>query len=69
MTRSTDRGHHATCALIGTGRKFATYNYTSGLTLWTTLEYDLMDANGVCQGIQKVRVVTLLVGEKLCRVM
>jgi len=24
--------------------------------LWTTLEYELVDANGVCQGIQKVRV-------------
>ena len=32
------------------------YNYRSSLALWTTLEYELVDANGVCQGIQKVRV-------------
>jgi len=68
-------GHHVTCALIGTTRKLAVY--MSSLALWTTLEYELMDANG---GIQKARVepatrsavatcnVTLLVGEKLCRV-
>ena len=37
-------------------RKLATYNYTSSLALWTTLEYKLVDANGVCQDIQKVRV-------------
>ena len=49
-------GHHVTCALIGTGHKLATYNYTSSLALWMTLEYDLMDANRVCQGIQKVIV-------------
>ena len=28
----------------------------SSLTLWTTLEYELVDANGVCQSIQKVGV-------------
>ena len=32
------------------------YNYTSTLALWTALEYELVDANRVCQGIQKVRV-------------
>ena len=40
--------HHVTCALIGTSRKLA--------ALWTTLEYMLVDANRVFQGIQKVRV-------------
>ena len=48
--------HHVTCALIGTRHKLTAYNYTSSLALWTTLEYELVDANGVCQGIQKVRV-------------
>ena len=47
------RGHHVTCALIGTSRQWAAYNYTISLVLWKTLEYELMDANG---GIQKVRV-------------
>ena len=47
------RGHHVTCALIGTSHKFAAYNYTRSLELWTTLECELMDANG---GIRKVRV-------------
>jgi len=37
-------------------RKLASYNYTSSLALWTKLEYELVDANEVCQGIQKVRV-------------
>ena len=36
--------------------KLGAYNYTSSLALCTTLEYELVDANGVCQGIQKVRV-------------
>jgi len=45
-----------TSALIGMSRKLATYNYMSSLVLWTTLEYKLVDANEVCQGIQKVRV-------------
>ena len=40
-----------TCSL-----KLAGYNCTSSLVLRTTLEYELVDANGVCQGIQKVRV-------------
>ena len=40
------RGHHVTCALIGTSHKLVAYNYTSGLALWTTLEYELVDANG-----------------------
>jgi len=40
------RGHRLTCALIGTNRKLAAYSYTSSQ----------VDANGVCQGIQKVRV-------------
>ena len=54
MARSIEqRGHHVTCALIETSRKLAAYNYTSSLALWTTLEYELVDANG---GIQKVRV-------------
>ena len=49
--------HHVTCVLIGTRRKLAAYNYTSSLALsWTMLEYKLVDANGVCQSIQKVRV-------------
>ena len=81
MARSSEqRGHHVTCALIGTSRNLAAYNYKSSQ----------VDANG---GIQKVRVepatrsavatcytpgrgkivprnvITLLVGEKLCRVM
>jgi len=34
-------------------RKLAAYNYNSSLALLTTLEYELVDANG---GIQKVRV-------------
>jgi len=46
-------GHHMTCALIRTSRKLAAYTYTSSLALWTTFEYELVDANG---GIQKVRV-------------
>ena len=46
-------GHHVTGALIGTSRKLAAYNYTSSLALWTTLEYELVDANGVCQGIKR----------------
>ena len=50
------RGHHVTCVLIGTSHKLVAYNYTIGLALWTTLEYELVDANGVCPGIQKVRV-------------
>jgi len=50
------RGHHVTCALIGTSHKLAAYNYTRCLGLGTTLEYELVDANEVCQGIYKVRV-------------
>jgi len=42
------RGHHVTC---GTSRKLVAYNYTSSLALWTTLEYELVDANRVCPGI------------------
>ena len=42
--------------LIGATRKLAAYHYTSSSTLWTTLEYKLVDANWVCQGILKVRV-------------
>ena len=37
-------------------RKLAAYNCMSSLVLSTTLEYELVDANRVCQGIQKVRV-------------
>ena len=44
------RGHHVTYALIGTSRKLAAYNYMSSLALWTTFEYELVDAN---RGIQK----------------
>ena len=47
------RGHHVTCELFGTSLKLAAYNYTSSLALWTTLEYELVDAN---KGIQQVRV-------------
>ena len=54
------RGHHVTCALIGTSGKLAAYNYASSeqrlstsLALWTTLEYELVHTNG---DIQKVRV-------------
>ena len=43
-------------ALIGMRCELAAYNYTSSLALWTTLDYELVDANGVCQGIQKVWV-------------
>ena len=49
-------GLHMTCVLIGTSRKLAAYNYTSSLVLRTTLEYELVDANRVCQGIQKIIV-------------
>ena len=57
MARSIEqRGHHVTCALIGVSRKLAAYNYTIILALWTTLEHELVSANEVCQGIQKVRV-------------
>jgi len=38
MARSIEqRGHHVTCALIGTSRKLAAYNYTSSLVLWRHL--------------------------------
>jgi len=47
------RVHHVTCALIGTSRKLAAYDYTSSLALRTTLEYELVHTN---RGIQKVRV-------------
>ena len=50
------RGHHMMCALIGTSRQLAAYNYTSSLALSTTLEYKLVDENEVCQDVQKVRV-------------
>ena len=56
MARSIEqRGHHVTCALIGTSHRLAAYNYTSSLAplYITTLEYELVDANG---GIQTVRV-------------
>jgi len=54
MARSIEqRGHHVTYALIGTSHKLAAYNYMSSLA---PLEYELVDANEVCQGIQKVRV-------------
>ena len=34
MARSIEqRGHHVTCALIGTSRKLAAYNYASSLAL------------------------------------
>ena len=39
--------------LIQTNRKLATYNHMNSLALWTTIEYELVDAN---RGIQKVRV-------------
>jgi len=53
---NSQRGHHMICALVGTSRKLAAYNYASSLALWTMLEYKLLDANGVCQSIQKFRV-------------
>jgi len=57
MARSSaQRGRHVTCALIGTSRKLAAYKYTSGPALSTKLENELVDANELCQGIQKVRV-------------
>ena len=50
MARSIEqRGHHVTCALIGTSHQFAAYTYT-------TREHELVSATEVCQGIQKVRV-------------
>ena len=64
MARSIEqRGHHVTCALIGTSRKLAAYNYTTALVdanrgiqkvrvepaTRTTLEYELVDANGSAQ--------------------
>jgi len=51
------RGHHVTCALIGTSHKLAAYNFTSNLVLWTMFEYKLVDAN---RGIQKVRACALI---------
>ena len=52
MARSIEqRGHHVTCALVGTCCKLAAYDYMRSLALWTTLEYKLVNANG---GIQKV---------------
>ena len=57
MARAIEqRGCHVTCVLIGTNRELAAYNYTSGLALSTKLENELVGANEVCQGIQKVRV-------------
>ena len=57
MARSIEqRSHHVTCALIGMSRQLAAYNYTISLAISTTVEYELVDANEVCQGIQKVRV-------------
>ena len=57
MARSIEqRGHHMICALIGTSRELAAYNYTSSLALRTTLEYELVDVYGVRQSIQKVGV-------------
>ena len=55
MARSIEQhGHHVTCALIGMSRKLAAYNYTyEQPSALTTLEYELVDANG---DIQKVRV-------------
>jgi len=57
MARSIEQhGHHVTCALIGTSHKLAAYNYTSSLAISTTIEYELVNANEVCQDIQKVRL-------------
>jgi len=57
MARSIEqRGHHVTCALIGTSLTLAAYKYTSSLVISTTLEYEQVNAKEVCQGIQKVRV-------------
>ena len=57
MAQSIEQhGRHVTCALVGTSRKLAAYNYTSSLALRTTPEYELVDANEACQSIQKVRV-------------
>ena len=51
MARSIQqRGHHVTCALIGTSRKLAAYNYMSSLALWTTFEYELVDAKRYPKG-------------------
>ena len=56
MAQSIEQcGHHVTCELIGTSHKLAAYNYASSLAISMTLEYEL-DANQVCQGIQKVRI-------------
>jgi len=52
MARSIEQhGHHMTCALIGTSRQLQLYEQPS-----CALNEELVDANGVCQGIQKVRV-------------
>jgi len=41
MARSIEqRGHHVTCALIGTSRKLAAYNIRAA-----ELEYELVDTN------------------------
>jgi len=54
MARSIQqRGHHVTCALIGTSRKASHLQLHEQPSALTTLEYELVDANG---GIQKVTV-------------
>ena len=45
-----------TGALIGMCHKLTAYNYTSSLAPLNDAEYELVDANRFCPGIQKVRV-------------
>jgi len=72
MARSIEqRGHHETCALIGTSRKLAAYTIRAAERFSTTLEYELVDTN---RGIQKVgiepatrsAVATCNIKEKAC---
>ena len=50
---SNSHGLHLACALIGMSHKLAAYSYTG--SLWTRLEYKLVDGNRVYPGV-RVRV-------------
>ena len=47
---SNSHGLHLACALIGMSHKLAAYSYTG--SLWTRLEYKLVDGNRVYPGIR-----------------
>ena len=48
-----DQSNSVVIMWIGISLKLAAYNYMSSLALWTTVKYELVDANG---GIQKARL-------------